>query len=542
LIDVLVGLSEADRNVLQAVYDQTEADINTDSGVLALIQEELSKRGTEDQALDLLDKLRDGYVLEDLKLYVDNILAIQNPNLLTGITSRLIYDNLLHKPQEEINQDFYNKFDSSGNLLTTKVISPEGITQNLINDKTLKWKQLEPNSIERDLTTRSRASQYVGDYASIQNAADAKRSNTVNLEIEPNTLYTLTSNLSLSGYTFLKGSGFYSRIKCNPGTGVVYSPTGIADDHAQQRISDLQIVGDGTLGDYLSTKNGTTTGLSWSGGAYHETHGVLFNAHNIGLSIVGSYTNLNRYNYYRACKTGLYLKNITSHREEMPYMRYNSTAGLEIDGAFQNITIDGGAIEGNIGRGIWIHDTPSTAYPKLILNDIYLESNGNLATGIPAVDINEHDRLHVSVIGGSYWNNALSGVTTGPYRWGTSVSFENTTMNGFHFAKTMSVVNGIDAAAYNTGISTTNMAQLGYSEPTMMTRYLPSNRVDGYGPVFQVPFSGRTTRKFLQANEITMNYPHVLNKSTSTTLSENTALDYGDGSWTDITLSASRRF
>ncbi|NUF10361.1 hypothetical protein, partial [Acinetobacter oleivorans] len=95
MIDVLVGLSEADRNVLQAVYDQTEADINTDSGVLALIQEELSKRGTEDQALDLLDKLRDGYVLEDLKLYVDNILAIQNPNLLTGITSRLIYDNLL---------------------------------------------------------------------------------------------------------------------------------------------------------------------------------------------------------------------------------------------------------------------------------------------------------------------------------------------------------------------------------------------------------------------------------------------------------------
>ncbi|MFX7555202.1 hypothetical protein ABTJ70_14030 [Acinetobacter baumannii] len=61
--------------------------------MLALIQEELSKRGTEDQALDLLDKLRDGYVLEDLKLYVDNILAIHNPNLLTGITSRLIVDH-----------------------------------------------------------------------------------------------------------------------------------------------------------------------------------------------------------------------------------------------------------------------------------------------------------------------------------------------------------------------------------------------------------------------------------------------------------------
>ncbi|MFX9684560.1 hypothetical protein ABTP08_21100, partial [Acinetobacter baumannii] len=53
LIDTLIGLSEADRNALQAIYDQTEAKIHTDTGVLALIQEELSKRGTEDQALDL---------------------------------------------------------------------------------------------------------------------------------------------------------------------------------------------------------------------------------------------------------------------------------------------------------------------------------------------------------------------------------------------------------------------------------------------------------------------------------------------------------
>lgn len=119
LIDVLVGLSEADRNVLQALYDQTEANIHTDTGVLALIQEELSKRGTEDQALDLLDKLRDGYVLEDLKLYVDNILAIQNPNLLTGITSRLIYD---HETGETVKQNFDRLLDKSSQLVKDSAI------------------------------------------------------------------------------------------------------------------------------------------------------------------------------------------------------------------------------------------------------------------------------------------------------------------------------------------------------------------------------------------------------------------------------------
>lgn len=93
LIDVLVQSSEQDRKVFQAVYDQTDKDIQTDSGVLTLLQEELSKRGTEDKAYDLLAQLRDGYLLPDLKKYVDNILSIQNPNLLTGITSRLIVDH-----------------------------------------------------------------------------------------------------------------------------------------------------------------------------------------------------------------------------------------------------------------------------------------------------------------------------------------------------------------------------------------------------------------------------------------------------------------
>ncbi|MFH4214390.1 hypothetical protein WAI87_21055, partial [Acinetobacter baumannii] len=37
-------------------------------------------------------------------------------------------------------------------------------------------------------------------------------------------------------------------------------------------------------------------------------------------------------------------------------------------------------------------------------------------------------------------------------------------------------------------------------------------------------------------------YPHVSTKSASTIITENTTLDYGDGSWTDISLSASGDF
>ncbi|MDV7416682.1 phage tail protein [Acinetobacter baumannii] len=415
-------------------------------------------------------------------------------------------------------------------------------TDQIWDENIEKFSQPETNAKVQNVIERLKKKQYVGDYVTIHSAVEAQRSNTTSLSLETNQEYLLSEPLNLKGYTFLRGSGFYSKIKCKPGAGVIYSPTGVADDHAHRRISDLHILGDGTIGDYLTPKNGTTTGYSWDGGAYAETSGILFNAHGTGFKIKNSYTNLNRYNYYRANKIGLHLENITSHREEMIYARFNSEAGVLITNSMQNVRFTGGAIEGNRGRGIWIKDLQAAAYPKLTLDDVYLESNGDLAAGIPAVDIQNHPRMHVSVRAGSYWNNALNGVTTGAYRWGRSVAFDNATLNGFHYADITRVVNGIDSAAYNTGISTANMAVLGYSEPTMMLEYLPTHRVDGFGPVFQVPLAGRTTRKLLVQNEITVAYPHVSTKSASTIITENTTLDYGDGSWTDISLSASGDF
>ncbi|SSR09195.1 phage tail protein [Acinetobacter baumannii] len=405
-----------------------------------------------------------------------------------------------------------------------------------------KFKQPEMKAVEQNLIERFKKKQYVGDYEDIHSAVAAQRSKTTCLSVETNSTYTLESILNLKGYSFLRGAGFYSRIKCKPGTGIVYSPTDVADDHAQRRLSDLQIVGDGTIGDYVSPKNGTTTGYSWNGGAFAETSGNLFNAHGTGFKIQNSYTNLNRYNYYRANKIGLHLENITSHREEMIYGRFNSIAAFLITNSMQNVTIAGGAIEGNIGRGIWIKDLQASSFPKLTLDDVYFESNGDLSAGIPAIDIQNHPKMHTSVRAGSYWNNVLSGITTGAYRWGRSVDFDNSTLNGFHFADITRVVNGIDSAAYNTGNNPATMALLGYSEPTMMLEYLPTYRVDGYGPVFRVPFGARTTRKFLQPNEITAAYPHISIKGNNTLISENQSLDYGDGSWTDISFSGSGDF
>lgn len=399
--------------------------------------------------------------------------------------------------------------------------------------------QDELGAVERGLLDKVRDIQNANDYATLQEAVNAKRSSTITLDLGAK-LHTLQSTLNLSQYAYVFGHGFYSRIKCNTGTGVVYIAGAVADDHAQRSLRDFQIVGDGTIGDYLTPKNGTTIGYSvYNTGHFAETHGLLLNAHDTGIKLEKSYTNRNTYNYYRACKVGLHLKDVTSHREESMYARFNSTAAVLIEGTTQNVTLAGGAIEGNRGIGIWWKNIPAnTSYPKLIIDDVYFESVGDLDANVAAVDILDYPKMHVEVRGGNLWNNQMSGITTGPYRWGNSVSFSNPTMNGYHYARNMRISGGYDSALHNTCDVQAKAVMLGLTEPTMMLEYSPTGRVSGYGPVFQVPLAGRPTRKMPIVNEMTsMVYPHVVTKASSTVISENTALDYGDGSWTDIYLS-----
>ncbi len=106
LINTLQTLSERDRTILDAVQDQALADIKQDTGVADLILAEAEARKKSDEAYNLLAALEAGQTLPELKSYVDNILGIQNPNLLTGITSRLIVD---HETGETVKQSFENQ-------------------------------------------------------------------------------------------------------------------------------------------------------------------------------------------------------------------------------------------------------------------------------------------------------------------------------------------------------------------------------------------------------------------------------------------------
>lgn len=412
--------------------------------------------------------------------------------------------------------------------------------QALFNEKFNKFKQPEVGAIERDLSVRARDVQYGTDYATLQNAVDAQRSATSDITLGIKT-YTLTAPLNIKGYAYIKGSGFYSDVRFSgAGNGLVYTGTGLQDDHGQRKLSDFQIRGDNTQGGYLGVKDGTTVGYQHTNtGHFSETNGLLLNGHDTGIKIEKSYTNRNLYNYYRACKKGLHLKNFTSHREESMYARYNDEAAVLLEGTFQNLTIAGGAIEGNHGRGLWAKNLTAESFPKIVLDDVYFESNGDKAAGVPAIEIEAHPRLHVDVRAGSYWNNVLSGITTGIYKWGSSVSFNGTTLNGFHYATKMRVKDCIDYASYNSNLLPAESIANGLVEPVMMLEYSPNFRVSGLGPIFQVPLAGRPTRKMLVANEATLVYPHILSKSASVTTSENTALNYGDGSWTDIAFSAS---
>lgn len=423
---------------------------------------------------------------------------------------------------------------------TSIVVDSSGETQQQINDKYSKFKQPEVGAIERDLSVRAKDIQYGADYATLQNAVDAQRSATSKIELG-NKKYILTAPLNIKGYSYISGQGFYSDLTFSgAGNGIVYTGTGLQDDHGQRKLSDFQIRGDNTVSGYLGVKNGTTIGYQHvNTGHYSETNGLLLNGHATGLKIENGYTNRNIYNYYRANKVGLHLKNVTSHREESIYARNNDEAGVLLEGTLQNVTFAGGAIEGNHGRGLWVKNLTAESFPKIVLDDVYFESNGDKAAGVPAIDIQEHPRLHVDVRAGSYWNNVLSGITTGIYKWGRSVSFNDTTLNGFHYAKKMRVKDCADYALYNSDLFPAESIANGMSEPVMMLEYSPNFRVSGLGPIFQVPLSGRPTRKMLVANEAILTYPHILSKSVSTTTTENTSLNYGDGSWTDIAFNAS---
>lgn len=101
LLNSLDVYAERDRTILDALKAETLNDINEDTGVAELIQLEAERRKKDDVAYDLLSQLQQGATLPQLKEYIDNLLGIKNPILLSGITSRLIVD---HETGETVKQ------------------------------------------------------------------------------------------------------------------------------------------------------------------------------------------------------------------------------------------------------------------------------------------------------------------------------------------------------------------------------------------------------------------------------------------------------
>lgn len=403
----------------------------------------------------------------------------------------------------------------------------------------ISFKQPEATSVPQTAFLKESKTQHIDDYATPQNAVDAKRNLVTDIKIPAGT-FNIIGSLGISSYHDIRGCGDGSVLKFSgAGNGIKYtSGYGRIDDHVHHTLKNFRVEGDGTGLTTGVARNGTTVGYSYtSTGHFGSTSDMMFNQHSTGLKIESAYTNSNQRNYYRANNIGLHLVNVTSHREDCLYARYNESA-VVIEGTFQNITLAGGGIEGNNGRGIWLRNVTANSFPKLVLDDVYMESNGNEVTGLPSVEVEYNERLHIDVRAGSYWRNSRDGVFSGCYKWGYSVAFDAVTMNSSHYAKRMRIKDCIVYCKFNTAPSEALARLNTLTEPTMMLEFSPAYLADGIGVAFQVPFNARTTRKLLQPNEVTVTYPHIVTKSASVTLTENSDLDYGDGSWTNIAFPA----
>lgn len=383
----------------------------------------------------------------------------------------------------------------------------------------------------------------VDDFLSVSATAAASNILSTKSFYVPLGTHNIPSTIFLSGYHHIRGEGDMSDLLVSPGiTGFEYNATtGAYDDHPNRSIKDVRIRGDGISGNpYLDEQSGTTIGFHVNNsGSRGNIEGVTFDRHGTGLKVQRSYTNIGRYNYYRANKVGLHLDGVTSCREEQMYARFNSTAAVLITGIMQNVTFAGGAIEGNRGRGIWVKDLAANPYFHLHLDDLYMEACGDRAAGVPAVDVVAHDWVHVAVKGGSYWSNAQAGIFSGAYKWGNSVSFEAATLGYAHYAKKGSVKDGIFSATLNTTADLNQARLWGLTEPMLVSEFRPTVILNTTSsPVFQVPFKGRPTVKHYLPNSAVQNYPHVTVLASGVTVSENTAANYGDGSWTDIAFTA----
>ncbi|MCM5533182.1 hypothetical protein [Acinetobacter pittii] len=103
LIDLLDQLSAADRAIVQQLIDETRLNIQSDTGIVELIDLEAQKRQEQDKAYNLLSQIEAGKLGDELKNYFNTVVASQTPHIFDGVTSQIVVDTTLNQTQAQIN-------------------------------------------------------------------------------------------------------------------------------------------------------------------------------------------------------------------------------------------------------------------------------------------------------------------------------------------------------------------------------------------------------------------------------------------------------
>lgn len=435
---------------------------------------------------------------------------------------------------DPINSSIINELSGSGgSALVGFIQSGTGAVERVMQDKAREIKSLPDQSTPE--------------------LAFANKTGVTHYQTVPIGTYTLAARIPLVAYSHISGQGDMSRIMVPASTkGFAYtSQTGVFDDHPHNLIKDLRVSGDGTFVAYPGAQTGTSTGVSFAEvdfiGSLGCVQGTVLELHDTGRYIKSSFGHVGRRNYYRANKIGLKLENVTSFTEYDIYARYNSTAAVHILGG-QNVSLRGGAIEGNPGKAIEYVDNGAT-WGQINIEDVYFETNGDQAAGVPSIDIPFTSPVMVNIKGGSYWTNTASGKTSGPYRLGPSVAMDGATINGVFYAKEVTSFRncrGPAAGVWNT-FSTEALSRLyGLTAPALFHEFKPA----AYEPVFT---SASTTGLIIgckamgrgamrlptMPNIANLTYPYSFTASGGASGAVNAALNYGEGDWWKVTYAAS---
>lgn len=105
LVNILDQLTAADREIVEQLIAETRLNIQQDTGIAKLIDDEATKRIEQDKAYNLLHQIESGHLGNELKNYFNTVIATQTPNVFDGVGTSVVVDDLTGKTQAFINNE-----------------------------------------------------------------------------------------------------------------------------------------------------------------------------------------------------------------------------------------------------------------------------------------------------------------------------------------------------------------------------------------------------------------------------------------------------